>query len=65
MELVSKTEIGTELKLTVYRQGSIMELTLTVGEQKQPAIMEENSVQEEQQSSQNTNPFPWGYIYGR
>ena len=65
VELVSKTEIGTELKLTVYRQGSIMELTLTVGEQKQPTIMEENSVQEEQQSSQNTNPFPWGYIYGR
>ena len=60
---VGKCEIGQVLKLTVYRQGSSMELTLTVGEQIQQATQQET--QQQQQSSGNGfQDFPfWGYGY--
>ena len=53
--IVSKASVGDELKLTVYRQGSTLELTVTVGEQIQSANQQENQ-------SQNQRPqYPWGY----
>ncbi len=55
---VGKCEIGQELKLTVYRQGASIELTLKVGENIQSAITEEQP--EETPSYGGFFPF-WGY----
>ena len=52
--LVGDSQVGDVLALTVYRQSGTLELTLTVGEQIQPAL-------QDQESSQNGNSFfPWG-----
>ncbi|MBQ7329572.1 MAG: trypsin-like peptidase domain-containing protein [Oscillospiraceae bacterium] len=55
---VRNAAIGDELKLTVYRMGKTVEVTVTVGEQK-------TSVQEQEQTqnqSQSQRPqFPFGY----
>ena len=50
--------MGDVLTLTVYRQGSTLELTLTVGEQIQSALEQEENAQQ----SQSNQFFPgWGY----
>ncbi len=51
---VGKAQVGDVLVLTVFRQGSSSDITLTVGEQIQPAL--EN---EESSSSQSSSVFPW------
>ena len=56
VSIVSKSAIGDQLKLTVYRKGNTMELTLTVGEQIQSAQPQQSA----QQSSQTQRPYPWG-----
>ena len=56
VNVVSNTSVGDILNLTVYRSGSTIELTLTVGEQIQSAL--EQKEQTQQQPSQN---YPWGY----
>lgn len=48
VDLVGAASVGDELELTVYRQGETILLTITVGEQIQSALANE----EEQQSSQ-------------
>ena len=46
VSIVSEAAVGDTLKLTVYRQGSTLELDITVGEQIQNAIIEESSSQQ-------------------
>jgi serine protease Do len=55
--LVGSASTGDTLKLTVYRQGATIELSLTVGEQIQSALGQSSS-QQNQQSP--TGRFPWG-----
>ncbi len=57
---VSKKQIGDSIKLTVYRQGSTLEITLTVGEQIQSA--QQNDQQQTQQDQQGG--FPWSFGFG-
>ena len=54
---VGQCEIGQELTLSVYRQGATIELTLTVGENIQSALIPE---EEEDTSSGSYFPF-WGF----
>ena len=61
-EIVGSSEIGSELTLTVYRQGETLEMTLTVGEQIQSALANEEA-QQSQQSGQSSSQggYPgWG-----
>ena len=60
-ELVSyivQAQIGQQMVFSVYRQGDTMEITVTVGEQIQSALEQ----QQEQQQPQQGYPgnFPWG-----
>ncbi len=56
VSIVSDLDVGDELKLTVYRQGETLKLTITVGEQVQDAT--QSTPQQEQQHSYN--PFEFG-----
>lgn len=47
---ISAVQIGSTLNLTVYRQGETLELTVTVEEQIQSALANENSAQTQQSS---------------
>ncbi len=68
-KIVGDAKPGDELKLTIYRQGQTMELTVTVGERVQNALGEDNQSQQSQQqnSQQSQNPNgqygqdPYGY----
>ena len=51
---INESAIGHQMRLTVYRQGSYLEITVDVGEQIQSA----NS-QQQQQSSNYPSNFPW------
>ena len=55
VDYVGASEVGDQLVLSVYRQGTTMEIAVTVGEQIQSALESENN---QQQSSQGN--FPWG-----
>ena len=58
VNIVGEASVGDVLTLTVYRQGSTLELTLTVGEQIQSALEQEENAQQ----SQSNQFFPgWGY----
>ena len=64
VNVVGKCEVGQVLKLTVYRQGTSMDIELTVGEQIQQGIQEETQQpQQQQQSSGELFPnFPfWNF----
>ncbi len=50
VDLVSSLYESAELKLSIYRQGEELELTVTVGEQIQSALANESQAQVEQQS---------------
>ncbi len=53
---IRNAAIGDELKLTVYRMGDTLELTITVGEQ------QTNTQEQTQNQGQSQRPqFPWGY----
>ncbi len=56
VEIVGDAAVGDVLTLTVYRRGSYLELTLTVGEQIQSAIREQTNTQQNIPWPQN----PWG-----
>ena len=62
VKLVGSLYNGAELKLTVYRQGETLELTVTVGEKIQSAL-EEAQPQVQQQSSQQFS-FPGFFNFG-
>lgn len=64
VRLVGSLYNGAELKLTVYRQGETLEITVTVGEKIQPALKdEEDQPQVQQQSSQQQFSFPGLFGY--
>ena len=64
VSIVSEAAVGDVLKITVYRQGSTLELEVTVGEQIQSASQESTT----DENTQAMNPwgsddfsfFPWG-----
>ena len=61
VSLVSASSIGDMLTMTVYRQGSTMELTVTVGEQVQSALANEQTQQAVSDSpSGGRNGYPFG-----
>ena len=61
VSLVSASSIGDMLTMTVYRQGSTMELTVTVGEQVQSALANEQTQQAASDSqSGGWNNYPFG-----
>ena len=61
VSLVSESAIGDTLAMTVYRQGSTMELTVTVGEQVQSALANEQT----QQAASDSQSGGWnGYPFG-
>ena len=61
VNLVSEAAIGDTLTMTVYRQGSTMELTVTVGEQVQSALANEQT----QQAASDSQSGGWnGYPFG-
>ena len=61
VSLVSAAAIGDTLTMTVYRQGSTIELTVTVGEQVQSALANEQT----QQAASDSQSGGWnGYPFG-
>ena len=61
VNLVSASAIGDTLTMTVYRQGSTIELTVTVGEQVQSALANEQT----QQAASNNQSGGWNsYPFG-
>ena len=61
VSLVSEAAIGDTLTMTVYRQGSTMELTVTVGAQVQSALANEQT----QQAASDSQGGGWnGYPFG-
>lgn len=65
VRLVGSLYNGAELKLTVYRQGETLEITVTVGEKIQPALKdEEDQPQVQQQSSQQQFSLPGFFGFG-
>ena len=58
VDVIGDCAVGEEVRLTVYRQGETMELTLTVGEQIQSALANEEAQQEQQ--AQQMPQFPEG-----
>ena len=61
VKLVRACEIGDKLKLTVYRQGQTLELTVVIGEQVQS--MDDTATQQET-PTESQGFFPWGYGFG-
>ena len=54
--IINNSAVGDTLKLTVYRKGKTMEISITVGEQIQSA-----TEQDENKQTQSQTPFyPWG-----
>ena len=68
VDLVQQSQVGDVLTLDVYRQGETLQLTVTVGQQIQSALPEEESVQpttqQSQQSQQGWEDFPFEYFFG-
>ena len=65
VRLVGDLYNGAELKLTVYRQGETVELTVIVGEKIQSALgSEEDQAQVQQQSSQRQFSVPGFFSFG-
>ena len=66
VKIVSASQPGDEMTLTVYRQGESeqLTLTLTVGEQQKSALANPTSSSNQQQSSGSYGGFPFGFGYG-
>jgi serine protease Do len=66
VKIVSASQPGDEMTLTVYRQGESeqLTLTLTVGEQQRSALADPTSSSNQQQSSGSYGGFPFGFGYG-
>ena len=61
VKYVKAAAVGDKLKLTVYRQGETLELTVTVGEQVQSAI---GNTDEQESTTESQGYFPWGFDFG-
>ena len=59
VRVIRAAAAGDKLTMTVYRQGETLELTVEVGEQIQSSLPEEEEQQAESQQGQQM--FPWGY----
>ena len=55
VDYVGSSSVGDVIKLTIYRQGETIEITVTVGEQIQSALEQADT---KQQSNQGN--YPWG-----
>lgn len=66
VKIVSASQPGDEMTLTIYRQGESeqLTLTLTVGEQQKSALADPTSSSNQQQSSGSYGGFPFGFGYG-
>ena len=71
VQIVTSKKAGDTLKLSVYRQGQTLELTVTVAEQKQSALAGSSDTQQSQQQDQSQQQqqgggysFPWGFGFG-
>ena len=72
VQIVTAKKAGDTLKLSVYRQGQTLELTVTVAEQKQSALEGSSDTQQSQQQDQSQQQqqqgggygFPWGFGFG-
>ena len=66
VKIVSASQPGDKMTLTVYRQGESeqLTLTLTVGEQQKSALADPTSSSNQQQSSGSYGGFPFGFGYG-
>ena len=64
VQLVGSLYKGAELKLTVYRQGETLEITVIVGEKIQDALEVKEEPQVQQQSSQRQFSFPGFFNFG-
>ena len=60
VRIVGEAAIGDQLNLTVYRQGSEIQLTMTVGEKVQSAL-EQETTQQQQSSGNIFDNFPWPF----
>lgn len=58
IDLIGNCNVGDQLILIIYRQGDTLEITVTIGEQIQSALANEEA-QQNQQSGQ-TGGYPWG-----
>ena len=63
--MVRAAKVGDELKLTVYRQGQTVELTVTVAEKIQSATAQPEAQNQSQTSGGQQQPgfsFPFGFF---
>ena len=60
VEAVGNAAVGSEMTLTVYRQGQTLELQVTIEENVQSALANEETQPQEQNYQENYG-FPWGY----
>lgn len=60
VSVIEECQPGDELKVTVYRQGQTVELTITVGEQTKSALADESSTNQSQSQQGGMFGFPWG-----
>ena len=57
---VGKASVGQQIKLSIYRQGQTLELTVDIGEQVQTALEQTEQSQQSQQSQQGfPGNYPW------
>jgi len=62
VRIVGAHNKGDQLVFSVYRQGQTLDITVTIGEQVQSALAnEEQQAQQQQQQSQGSSGFPFGY----
>ena len=61
VKYIQAANVGDKLKLTVYRQGQTLDLTVEIGEQVQSATGENT---DEQQPTEGQDFFPWGFGFG-
>lgn len=61
IKLVQSSAVGDKLKLTVYRQGETIEMTVEIGEQVQSAI---DNTEEQETPTESQGFFPWGFGFG-
>ena len=64
VNIISECEVGQVLRLTVYRQGATIELTLTVGEQVKSALEQQQNQQQQQQQQQSGGFGNFGDFFG-
>ena len=65
VDIVGAAAVGDQITLSIYRQGQTLEVTVTVGEQIQSALANEEAQQQTQQYSQSQQgSFPFGGTFG-